>query len=95
MVRVVFSFDVEPERQEEYLRATEERIKPYWESHGCLSYQVWQAEGSTKFIKEMLFRDMASKEKTMAMKDEESNSIRALWRSFVKEVSIETHIRKA
>ena len=45
MVKVVFTFDVAPEKQSEYLKATAEKIKPYWESHGCQSYDVWQAEG--------------------------------------------------
>ncbi|MBW2029715.1 MAG: antibiotic biosynthesis monooxygenase [Deltaproteobacteria bacterium] len=93
MVKAVFRFEVEPERQRDFLKVTEDKIKPYWESHGCLSYQVWQVEGSTTFIKEMSFADVASKEQTMNRKDEESDSIRALWRGFIKGFSIETHVR--
>ena len=68
MVKVIFMYDVPQEKREEYLKVTAEVIKPFWESHGCLSYNVWQTnEGSPDFIKEMLFDSQASREKSTAM----------------------------
>lgn len=94
MVKVVFTFEVAPEKQSEYLKATAEKIKPHWESHGCQSYDVWQAEGENTFIKEMLFPDLSSRETIMGMNDAKSNSVKALWKSFVDNVTIKTYIQK-
>jgi len=96
MVEVIFSFDVAPKKQSEYLKATTEKIKPYWEKHGCQSYTVWQAEGETSYVKEMLFPDMATKEKTLGIRDAESDSIRALFVSFLTNgtFSRKTYVQK-
>lgn len=95
MVKEVFTYDVAREEQSEYLKATREKIKPYWEAHGCQSYQVWQAEGETTFVKEMLFPDLVAREKTMSMSDAESNSIRKLWHSFISgDFLCKTYIQK-
>ena len=95
MVKVVFTFDVAPEKQSEYLKATAEKIKPYWESHGCQSYQIWQVEGTATFIKEMLFSDQAARDKTMSSKDAGADAVRKLWRSFVAgDFVLKTHIPK-
>ena len=83
MVKVVFIFEVAPEKQSEYFKATAERIKPHWEARGCLSYQVWQVEGENTFIKEMHFSDLATQQKTMGVEDAESKSVISLWNSFV------------
>ena len=96
MVKEIFTYDVAPEKQSEYLKATAEKIKPHWESRGCQSYNVWQVEGETTFVKEMLFPDLTAKEKTIGMTDAESNSVRALWLSFISngDFSRKTYIQK-
>lgn len=94
MVKVIFTFNVAKEKQEGYLKASAERIKPFWESRGCQSYQVWQAEGETTFIKEMLFTDVDSKERIIGAKDDEANAARSLWRSFITDLSLKTFERK-
>ena len=95
MVKVVFTFDVTPEKQSEYLKATAEEIKPYWEAHGCQSYQVWQVEGTATFIKEMLFADQAARDKTMNSKDAGADTVRNLWHSFVSgDFVVKTQIQK-
>jgi len=45
MVELVFMFEVPKEKQEEFLNFVKTGTKPYWESHGCLGYNVWQALG--------------------------------------------------
>jgi len=96
MVKVVYSYEVAPDKQSEYLKATTEKLKPYWESHGCLSYDVWQAEDGRSFIKDMLFPDMATKDKTLSIQDAESNNIRGLFVSFLTNGTFErkTYIKK-
>lgn len=94
MVKVVFTFNVAPEKQKDYLKATKEKIKPYWESHGCQSYDVWQAEGETTFIKEMLFPDAATMGRVMGPKDAESSAAIALWQSFITNLSRKTFTLK-
>lgn len=95
MVKAVFIFNVAPEKQSEYLKATAEKIKPYWESHGCQSYQIWQVEGETTFIKEMLFPDLPTKGSVMGMSNAEANSIKALWHSFIAgDFELKTYIQK-
>jgi hypothetical protein len=64
MIKIVFTYDVAPDKQPQYLIDTAEIIKPFWESHGCTSYSVWQTdEGSPAFVKEMVFEDQKSRGK--------------------------------
>jgi quinol monooxygenase YgiN len=58
MVKVVFTFKVPKEKQAEFLEVAKSGTKPWWESHGCLAYDVWQADGEEAFIKTMDFPDM-------------------------------------
>ena len=54
MIRIVYTFRVSPEQHEEYLRATKEIFKPFWEKQGCLSYNIYQeCRGGTKFLEDM------------------------------------------
>ena len=60
MQKTVFTYEVESAKQADYIKSTKEVIKPFWESHGCLSYTVWQSQQNpTHFRKEMLFEDGA------------------------------------
>jgi len=93
MVKVVFTFEVAPEKQSEYLKATAENIKPFWESHGCQSYQIWQIEGTATFLKEMHFTDQSARDKAMGLQDAEADSVKQLWNSYVSgEFTVKTHI---
>ena len=95
MVKVVFTFEVAPEKQTEYLKATAEKIKPFWESHGCQSYQIWQIEDTATFLKEMHFTDQAARDKVMGLQDAEADSVRQLWRSYVSgEFTVKKHIHQ-
>ena len=48
MVTVIYEYDVPVEKQAEYVQATKEKIKPFWESIGCNAYDIWQvAESET------------------------------------------------
>ena len=94
MVKAVFIFNVAPEKQSDYIKATREKIKPTWESQGCQSYDVWQVEGENAFVKEMLFPDIETKDRVMGMNDPQSSSVKALWRSFVTNSSLKTYILK-
>ena len=73
VAKVVFTYDVSVEKQKEYLKVTGEKIKPFWESHGCQSYSVWQVtDHPTAFVKEMVFEDLTTMEKSMALHEAES-----------------------
>ena len=86
MVKIVYIYDVPEARQAEYLKATAEKIKPFWESHGCQSYSVWQVEESpTTFIKEMLFKDTTAMQQSVGM--EEAKPAKELFYSFATNVS--------
>ncbi len=86
MIKVIFSYEVSPEKQEEYLKVTYEKIKPFWESHGCQSYSVWQVNDQTStFIKEMLFKDLEEMKRVMAL--DEANPVKELFYSFAMNVS--------
>jgi quinol monooxygenase YgiN len=86
MVTVIYEYDVPVEKQAEYVQATKEKIKPFWESAGCNAYDIWQvAESDTKFIKTMLFDDMAAMKETVANKEAE-NMIK-LYYEFAENVS--------
>ena len=85
-VKVVFTYDVSVDNQKEYLKVTGEKIKPFWESHGCQSYSVWQVTNNpTAFVKEMVFEDLTTMEKSMAL--HEAKSVKDLFHSFANNVS--------
>lgn len=93
VVKVVFTYDVSVDNQEEYLKVANEKIKPYWESHGCQSYSVWQGtDNPTAFIKEMVFEDLTTMEKSMALR--EAESVKELFKSFVTNVSRKVCMRR-
>ena len=77
MIKVIFTYSVEPGKQADYLKATAEVIKPFWELHGCLSYTVWQADDGS-FIKEMLFADQETTQKAMAMPQSDAGAKEAV-----------------
>lgn len=93
MIKVVFTYDVSVEKQKEYLKVTGEKIKPFWESHGCQSYSIWQpTDGPTVFIKEMIYKDQAAMEKSMSLP--EAKSIKDLFFSFANNVSRKVCVQK-
>ena len=62
MIKVVFTYDVAMEKQQQYFADTAEIIKPFWEEHGCSSYSVWQIDdGSPVFVKEMLLTNSSNR----------------------------------
>jgi len=92
-VKVVFTYDVSVDNQPEYLEVTGERIKPFWESHGCQSYSVWQVTNNpTAFVKEMVFEDLVAMERSMAL--HEAKSIKELFFSFANNVSRKVCIQR-
>jgi quinol monooxygenase YgiN len=97
MVNLVYMYEVAPEKQQEYFKVTAELIKPYWESHGCQSYNISQdAEGGTAFLKEMLFPDMESLKKTtrLAETDSEGKAVIQRFKSFAQNASRRIYIQK-
>jgi quinol monooxygenase YgiN len=93
MVTVVYEYDVPVEKQAEYVQATKEKIKPFWESIGCKAYDIWQvAESETRFIKTMLFEDMPAMKETVAKK--EADPFKELWYKFAENVSRKICVKK-
>ena len=86
MIRVIYSYEVPSEKQDEYLKITRDEIKPFWESHGCEVYTVWLSlEGSTTFMKEMVFKDEPAMQN--AMKLAEAEPIKKLFFQFASGIS--------
>ena len=69
-VKVVIMCDVPEEKQEAFLKLSREGTKPYLESHGVISYDVWktEAEGWPGFIKEMYVKDVAAAQAVFKMR---------------------------
>ena len=96
MVVMLYTFEVAPEKQSEFLKAAAEKIKPFWESHGCKSYTVWQAaDGGNSFIKPMVWDDKASMDKSMALRESEAKPIIEFFNSFATNVTRKVYIQKA
>jgi quinol monooxygenase YgiN len=92
-VKVVFTFEVSTDNQPEYLKVTGEKIKPFWESHGCQSYSIWQVtDNPTAFVKEMVFEDRGAMEKSMALN--EAKSVKELFYSFAGNISRKVYLQK-
>ncbi len=81
MIKVVFMFEVAKERQAEFLAFVKSGTKPWWESHGCLGYDVWQADGENAFIKTMDFPGLKEMKKIMPA-NEQDPECRALIQKF-------------
>jgi quinol monooxygenase YgiN len=95
MVIMVYRYQVPTEKHRQYLKATAEKIKPFWESHGCKSYDVWQAaENGTSFMKTMFFEDTDSMQKTMALSKGEGKPFVDLFYSFANDISRQAYIQK-
>ena len=93
MIKVVFTYDVATEKQKQYLEDTAETIKPFWESHGCSSYNVWQtSEGSPEFAKEMIFEDESARGK--ASGDPQAKEVDALFSKYATNVMRKTYTQK-
>jgi len=85
MVKIVFQYNVPAEKQAMYLQVTEEKIKPFWETHGCISYEVWRrSDNETGFLKEMDFQDGASMKKALSL--EASEPIKALFYEYAADI---------
>lgn len=86
MVTVIYEYDVPVEKQAEYVQATKEKIKPFWESVGCNAYDIWQvAESETGFVKTMLFEDMSAMKEIVA--NEEAETFIKLYYTFAENIS--------
>ena len=86
MIKVIFTYDIPKEKQDEYLEVTAQKIKPFWESNDCDSYNVWKVDDSqTAFVKEMLFKDIPTMKKTLSL--EEAEPAKELFYKFAINVS--------
>ncbi len=95
MVQVVFTFEVSKDKQEEFLNFVKSGTKPWWESHGCLAYNVWQAAEENAFIKTMEFPDLATMKKVMPA-NEADPKCRALiqkFESYVTNISRKPYVK--
>ena len=89
MVKGVWIFEVPEERQAEYLRKTSEEIKPYWESHGCISYEVYQDyTNPCRFIKEQHYPNKKEMEKSFSLagKDPKAKEVITLFGEFAENI---------
>jgi quinol monooxygenase YgiN len=90
MIKIVFMYEVLKERQDEYLKVTMDRIKPFWESHGCESYTLWQApEEPTSFVKEMVFKNEAAMQAVMNLED--AQPVKKLFSQFANNITRKTY----
>ena len=86
MVQVIFFYDIPEEKEKAYLEVTAQKIKPFWESNGCDSYEVWKVDGSqTAFVKEMIFKDEPTMKGTLSL--ETAEPIKQFFYDFAKDVS--------
>ncbi len=93
IVKAVFIYDVSVGNQPEYLEVTATKIRPFWESHGCKSYSLWQViDNPTAFVKEMVFENLTAMERSMSL--QEAKPIKDLFISFASNVSRKVCIQK-
>ena len=93
MVKAYFYYDVAVDKQAEYLMFVAEELKPFFQSRGARSYDVYQntnPEKSTNFMAEMIFDDLPSMQKTMGLhgKDPEYDAMVLRLFSFVSEPGV-------
>ena len=44
-MEVVFTFQVEKEKQDDFIDFVRTGTKAWWEAHGCLAYTLWKVDG--------------------------------------------------
>jgi quinol monooxygenase YgiN len=95
VVKVVFTFEVAKENQEEFLDFVKSGTKPWWESHGCLAYDVWQAAGENAFIKTMDFADQETFQTVMPAneRDPECRALIEKFESYTIDISRKPYIK--
>ena len=93
MVMAVFTFEVPEDKQEAYLAATAETIKPFWEANECLSYEVYQDYfvSPTHCVKIQFYSDKETMERSLALarQDEKGKEIVATFMQFIKPETLE------
>ena len=90
MVKMIFMFEVIDAKQNDYLKITRERIKPFWESHGCEAYTLWQVpEEPARFVKEMLFKDEATMQTVMNL--DSAQPVKKLFSQFADNITRKTY----
>lgn len=63
MVRGIWFFRVAEGKQEEFLQRINDIVKPYWESHQCIAYNIYQdINDATLFVKEQIYPDIEAME---------------------------------
>ena len=70
MCKAYFCYEIAEESQKEYLKFVSEELKPFFESRGASSYNIYQdtnPDKPTTFIAEMVFDDLDSMQKTMGL----------------------------
>jgi len=74
---------------DEYLKKTREVIKPYWESHGCISYEVYRdTTNRCRFVKEQHYFDEESMERSLnlALEDPLAKEVIAIFGQFAQNI---------
>jgi hypothetical protein len=92
-----FTFEVDSEKQEDFLKAVRERIRPHWMAGGrCWDYSVYQewdaAHGKpgNRFIKNQVMEGMPGKKE----RTREDQEVIDLFYSFAKNVNITVYVKK-
>jgi len=93
MVKAYFYYDVAVEKQTEYLKFVAEELRPFFQSRGARSYDVYRntnPENVTNFMAEMIFDDLPSMQKTMGLhgKDPEYDDMVQRFFSFVSDQGV-------
>jgi quinol monooxygenase YgiN len=88
MYMAVFTFEVPERKQEAYLKATAEVIKPFWEAHECLSYEVYQDYfiSPERFVKIQFYSDKETMERslTLARQDPKGQEVVGTFMKFIR-----------
>ena len=101
MFVAIFKFEVAPEKQEPFLEAVRDKIKPFWESHGCWEYNVYQEYDAvngygTGFVKTQVMEGMPTGlEESRAKRSEEAKAMVDLFYTFATDVSVKAYVKKA
>ncbi len=93
MYMAVFTFEVPEESQAAYLKTTAEVIKPFWEAHECISYEVFQDyfTNPERFVKIQFYEDKETMERSLALarQDEEGQKVVGEFMKFIRPDTLE------
>ncbi|MEO0235162.1 MAG: hypothetical protein ABIM02_00375 [candidate division WOR-3 bacterium] len=84
MIIAIYEYEIDPEDEKDYLKLTQEIIRPFWTDRG-IKYSVFKSiEERSKFVKIMEFPSETFLNTALLDKDAETERVVSLFKHYAK-----------